>query len=119
VVGAQLRARRLDIVVLRALGVDSRMQAAIRRRELLIVLAYGTVVGIVAGVVVSVLTIPQLARAAVPNPYGTVPTALGVDVVGLAIGLGALVLVLGGIVAIYSIRVSRQARSSAGPEDAP
>ena len=50
VVGAQLRSRRLDIVVLRALGLDARMQSAIRRRELLIVLAYGAIIGIVAGV---------------------------------------------------------------------
>ena len=119
VVGAQLRSRRLDIVVLRALGLDARMQAAIRRRELLIVLAYGALVGIVAGAAVTVLTVPQLARAAVPNPYGTVPTPLGADLVGLSAGLGALVLVLAVIVAVYSIRVSKLARSSAGPEDAP
>ena len=90
VVGAQLRSRRLDIVVLRALGLDARMQSAIRRRELLIVLAYGAIVGVVAGVAVTMLTVPQLARAAVPNPYSTVLTFLGVDAVGLAVGLGVL-----------------------------
>jgi hypothetical protein len=119
VVGAQLRSRRLDIVVLRALGLDARMQSAIRRRELLIVLAYGAIVGIVAGAAVTMLTVPQLARAAVPNPYSTVPTPLGADTIGLAAGLGALVLVLAVIVTAYSFRVSRLAGSSATPEDAP
>ncbi len=119
VVGAQLRSRRLDIVVLRALGLDARMQSAIRRRELLIVLVYGAVVGVVAGATVAALTVPQLARAAVPNPYSTVPTPLGADAFGLAVGLGALVLVLAVIVGVYSIRVSKLARSSAAPEDAP
>jgi predicted lysophospholipase L1 biosynthesis ABC-type transport system permease subunit len=119
VVGAQLRSRRLDIVVLRALGLDARMQSAIRRRELLIVLVYGAVVGVVAGAAVAMLTVPQLARAAVPNPFSTVPTPLGADVVGLAAGLGALVFVLAVIVGVYSIRVSKLARSSAAPEDAP
>jgi ABC-type lipoprotein release transport system permease subunit len=119
VVGAQLRSRRLDIAVLRALGLDSRMQAAIRRRELLIVLGYGAVLGLIAGAAVTALTVRQLARAAVPNPYDTVATPLGVDVLGLAAGLGALVVVLAVIVAVYSIRVARLARSAATTEDAP
>jgi hypothetical protein len=119
VVGAQLRSRRLDIVVLRALGLDARMQSSIRRRELLIVLAYGAILGIIAGAAVTALTVPQLAREAVPNPYSTVPTPLGADTIGLVAGLGALGFVLAVIVAVYSIRVSRLARSSATPEDAP
>jgi len=117
VVRAQLRSRRVDVVVLRAIGLGSRDQAAIRRRELGLVLGYGGVAGLLAGLVVSTLTVPQLARAAVIEPYSTVPTPLGFDLAGLGAGAAALALALLVIVGVYTARVVQQARTAIGAEE--
>jgi hypothetical protein len=117
VVRAQLRARRLDVVVLRAIGLSARDQSKVRRRELGLVLGYGLAIGAVAGLAVSVLTVPQLARAAVVEPYSTVPTPLYFDPLGLALGAAALVIALLVIVAVYTTRVAVQARTAIGSEE--
>jgi predicted lysophospholipase L1 biosynthesis ABC-type transport system permease subunit len=114
---AQLRSRRLDVVALRAIGFGSRDQAAVRRRELGLVLGFGAVAGVIAGATVSLLTVPQLARAAVVEPYASVPTPLAFDVATLAVGLLALVLSLAAIVAVYAARVARHARTAIGAEE--
>ncbi|MGN6503212.1 MAG: hypothetical protein ACTHKX_09995, partial [Pseudolysinimonas sp.] len=114
---AQLRSRRLDVVVLRAIGFGSRDQAAVRRRELGLVLGFGVVAGLVAGAAVSLLTVPQLARAAVVEPYASVPTPLVMDLAALGTGLGLLLLGLAGIVMIYASRVARHARTAIGAEE--
>lgn len=117
VVRAQLRSRRLEVVVLRAIGLSSRQQSAVRRRELGLVLGYGVAAGLIAGAAVTALTVPQLARAAVVDPYSAVPTALGFDLVGLAVGLAALILALSVIVTVYTSRVAVQARTAIGAEE--
>lgn len=117
VVRAQLRSRRLDVVVLRAIGFGSRDQAGVRRRELGLVLGFGLLTGIIAGAAVAVLTVPQLARAAVVEPYSTVPTPLFFDLIGLGAGIAALVVALVVIVAVYAARVARQARTAIGAEE--
>ena len=118
VVRAQLRSRRLDVVVLRTIGLSSREQAAVRRRELALVLGYGALAGLLAGVAASALTVPQLARAAVVEPYSTVPTPLGFDLIGLAAGLVALLAALMIVVGVYTGRVASQARTATGAEEA-
>ncbi|HTL41609.1 MAG TPA: FtsX-like permease family protein, partial [Pseudolysinimonas sp.] len=114
---AQLRSRRVDVVVLRAIGFGSRDQAAVRRRELGLVLGFGAVAGLIAGAAVSLLTVPQLARAAVVEPYASVPTPLVVDLAGLAAGLGLLLLGLAAIVMVYASRVAQHARTAIGAEE--
>ncbi len=114
---AQLRSRLLEVVVLRTIGLGSRDQSALRRRELAIVLGYGALAGFVAGAAVVLLTVPQLARAAVPDPYPTVPTPIAVDLVGLVGGLTLIAVLLAVIVTVYTSRVAAQARSSAGAEE--
>ncbi|MEO8262806.1 MAG: FtsX-like permease family protein, partial [Pseudolysinimonas sp.] len=107
---AQLRSRRGEVAVLRAIGLGSGDQAAIRVRELATVLCAGLVAGLLAGAVVSLLTVPQLARAAIPDPYPAVGTAIAIDIAGLAIGLGALVVALAIIAAIAGAGVASLAR---------
>ena len=68
-----------------------------------------------AGVAVAVLVVPQLARAAVPEPYPTIATGLGVRHArpprrGRAL-VGALAL---GVVS-YAWRVGVEARRTGGP----
>ncbi|CAI9399567.1 ABC transporter permease [Nocardioides sp. T2.26MG-1] len=111
----QLRSRRGDVAVLRALGLSVRSQQRLRGRELAWTVSFGLVAGLVAGVAVSLLTVPQLARAAVPEPYPTIATSLGVDVRGL---LGGAALLVGGLalgVAAYAWRVGVEARRAGGP----
>jgi hypothetical protein len=115
VASGQLRSRRGDVVVLRALGLSAREQRRLRGRELGWTVAFGLVAGAVAGVAVAFLVVPQLARAAVPEPYPTIATGLGVEVPGLL--LGALLLV-GGLatgIARSGRRVGREAGRAGGP----
>lgn len=107
VAGSQARSRRGEVLVLRALGVSDRELASSRRLELGTVLAAGVVVGVLAGLVVTVLTIPALARAAVPGSYGALATTVGVQPVGLGIGLAALCGALGILLAVYGRRAVR------------
>ncbi|CAN5285491.1 hypothetical protein BH11ACT3_BH11ACT3_15340 [soil metagenome] len=114
---AQSRSRVLEVVVLRTIGLGSREQSALRRREMGIVLGYGALAGLVGGAAVALLTIPQLARAAVPNPYPTIATPLRFDLIGMAAGLVIIAAVLAVIIAVYTGRVAAQSRSSLGAEE--
>lgn len=107
---AQLRSRRGEVAVLRAIGLGSGTQAGIRIRELTIVLGTGVLAGLLAGGVVALLTVPQLARAAVPDPYPAIGTSVAVDLPGLGIGLGALVIALAVIVVLSGSAVAALSR---------
>lgn len=116
VVGAQLRARRGEVVVLRAIGVGSRQQGSIRRRELALVSGYGTLIGLTAGLVVVLVTIAPLARAAVPNPFLGLPTTPMFDPLTLGLALVALLLLIAATIAVYGAQVAAQARTPGSHE---
>jgi ABC-type antimicrobial peptide transport system permease subunit len=118
VVGAQLRSRGDETAVLRALGFAARQQAAARRRELLSVIGYGALVGLVAGAVVVIVVITVFVRAAVPDAYPGIPTDVAVDARAGAIAFAALGVCLAAFVAGYGSLVARQARHARVPEDA-
>jgi len=107
VAGAQLRSRRPETAVLRALGVADRTVARARRTEFGIVLGLGAVVGLVSGGVVTALTIPALARAAVPGSYTSLATTVGLQPAGLLMGLAALFAAFAVILAVYGRRAVR------------
>lgn len=107
---AQLRTRRADIAVLRALGMSAREQAGVRSTELALILGTGLVAGLVGGGAVVLLTVPQLALAAVPQPYASIRTEVVVDLAGLAIGLGALLAALLAVVVAVRVAVGALAR---------
>ena len=115
VASGQLRSRRGDIAVLRALGLSVREQQVLRGRELAWTVVFGLAAGLVAGVAVALLVVPQLARAAVPEPYPTIATGLGVHAPGLLGGAVALVGALAPGVATYAWRVGVEARRAGGP----
>lgn len=115
----QLRSRRGDAAVLRALGLSMQEQQRLRGRELVWTVAFALVIGLVAGAAVAALVVPQLARAAVPQPFPTIGTALGVDVPAL---LGGALLLAGALAAgigWYRWRVGAEVRGLRGPEGAP
>ena len=111
----QLRSRRGDIAILRALGLTVREQQVLRGRELAWTTVFGLAAGITAGVAVALLVVPQLARAAVPEPYPTIATGLGVHTPGLLVGAVALVGALALGVVGYAWRVGVEARRTGGP----
>lgn len=112
-VGSSARARarsgRNDLGVLRAIGVTDGDQAAIVVREFVVVILLGAIAGLLAGVLVSVLTIPLFARAAITDPYVAVDTVLRFDLVGGAVLLAALALAIIGIL----VRLGWSVRSGA------
>lgn len=112
------RERRRGIAILRALGLGPRDQAGIRTRELGAVVGFGAVAGLVAGAAVVLLTIPAVARAAVPGLDPGLATPPGVELVPLAIALGALAVALLAVVVAARIEVVREARTASPSEEA-
>jgi ABC-type antimicrobial peptide transport system permease subunit len=110
VAGAQLRSRRGEVVVLRAIGFGSREQGAIRRRELAFVSIYGAITGLVAGVVVVLVSIAPLARAAVPTAMKSLPTDPLFAPLALPVAAAVLAALVAGALAVYGRQVVRQAR---------
>lgn len=117
VAGAQLRARRGEVVLLRALGVDAATMASMRRLELGIAAAIGILVGVVGGVLVTVLTVPALARAAVPDPFIALATAAQFAALPLVVGIGAIVVAIAVIALVYGAAVGRQSHRLGARED--
>jgi hypothetical protein len=117
VAGAQLRSRRAEVVILRAVGLSSGSLASIRRRELFIVLGYGALVGLLSGTLVTTLVLSSLARAAVPGPFASLPTTVQVDVPLLALALAALAGLIAAVVALYGNQVATQARTLSAREE--
>jgi hypothetical protein len=101
---AQLRSRRADIAVLRALGLSAREQAAVRSGEQALILGTSVVAGLLTGAAVIALTVPQLAIAAVPEPYSSIATDLVIDPVGFGLGMGALL--TGLVIVVGAVRVA-------------
>ncbi len=116
VVGAQLRGRSGEVVVLRAIGMGSKQQGRTRRREYTLVIAYGILVGLVAGLLAAIATIAPLALSAVPEPYPEVPTDLMFEPISLAVSLIALFLLVIGSAFVYGAQVTTQARTLTGQE---
>jgi hypothetical protein len=110
VVQAQLSSRRPEVMVLTALGLGSTTTASMRRIEFGIAAGGGIVAGLIAGAVVTVLTVPTLARAAVPDVFIGVPTVPTVAAIPVAIGLGAFALGLVAVSFVYGFLVAAQSR---------
>lgn len=109
---SQLRARRREVVVLRAIGVSPRMLGSIRLREFGVVLGYATAVGLLIGVSVTYLMVPLFARAAVPAQYESIPTPVQLEPLVAVGAVGALAATLVCMTAVYAGRVIAQARAS-------
>ncbi len=75
------------------------------------VVGYAIVFGTIAGVIAVLVTITSFARAAVPDSFASIPTAPRFDPVGLPIAIIAFVGLLGVVVLISGVLVTRQARS--------
>ena len=103
------RSRRGEVIVLRAVGVSAREQSGARLKELLSVIGIAVLLGVLNGMVVSWLTIANLAKSAVLGvPIGLQATLQFALLTGLALLAIALVVLL--VIAVsYAARVRRQA----------
>jgi hypothetical protein len=114
---AELRTRLGQVALLRALGVGRRIQSRGRVAEIGTLLALGLIAGLVDGVVVSALLVPDLARTAVPGALAALPTVLAVDVRAGIASLLAVVLVAAVLLVATALTVRRQAALTASAEE--
>ncbi|NJC23123.1 hypothetical protein BJ994_002199 [Arthrobacter pigmenti] len=113
-----VQSRRSEVAVLRALGMQARDQVRGRRWEVLSVGAAAVVLGLLAGLGVSALTVSLLAEAVVVNAAESLRAPLSVAVVPLCAVLAAQVLILLLSSWFYGERVRRQALSPTQAVDA-
>ncbi|MBD8078135.1 ABC transporter permease [Cellulosimicrobium arenosum] len=106
---SQLRARRAEVAVLRALGTLPGVQARGRAFELAAVGALALVLGVVAGWAVAALTVPALARATLGSAAQVLPVPLVQAVGPTAVVLVALTAGLAAVVLVVAARVRAQA----------
>jgi hypothetical protein len=109
----ELRARRDEVNVLRAVGIGPAAQARNRATEWGILLALGVLTGLVDGFLVCSVLVPGLARTAVPHAIAALRTSFQVDVLGGAVAFAALLLVLAALMVLVVVTVRRQAREVA------
>ncbi|WP_022881183.1 FtsX-like permease family protein [Gryllotalpicola ginsengisoli] len=111
VAGELLRLRGDEVGVLRALGLEPRSVARLRRAELVAVVAAALVVGAAGGALAAGLTVVDLARAAVTDAFAYVPVVLRADPVWLAAAGLAVAAATAVVIGLYGARVARQART--------
>jgi hypothetical protein len=109
VAAALLRRRRTEIVVLRALGFSARQQVRARRAELSCIAIAAGVLGAFAGMVVTWLVAPALARRTVVNAPDALPAPVAVDLVWLAVAVVVAGVAAASVIAVYGGIIRRQA----------
>jgi hypothetical protein len=105
-----VRRRGREVGILRALGMTARDQGRMRRSEILVVLVFGLVVGVLTGAAMLGLVVETLARSSTPEAPTVLPLVLRFDPVPLAVLVVALVLVSAVIVTRYVGAIRAAAR---------
>ena len=115
-VAALDRERRSEVPVLKSVGLSNAQQASARRVELGAVLLFAAIAGALGGLLVSALTIGDLARAAVLDAPPALVSGISIDALPYAVILLAAAVVVGGIVVVAGARVRRAAVGATGRE---
>ena len=102
--------------VLKSVGLSNAQQASARRVELGAVLLFAAIAGALGGLLVSVLTIGDLARAAVLDAPPALVSGISIDAAPYVVILLAAAVVVGGIVVVAGARVRRAAVGATGRE---
>lgn len=118
VLGALGRARRGEVVALRAVGVSPSAQARSRTSELVLVLGCAVVAGLVSGAVVTAAVSGLFARITVPEAFAGIASGVHPASVPLVVLLLALVVGVGVLAALQARTVRRQALDLDHREDA-
>jgi hypothetical protein len=118
VVASAAAARREELVVLRAVGVDAVRQGRWRAAELVCVVIAGTLLGFILGWVVTVLTVPDLAESTlVDDVMGPSQVVLAAGALALSVGSVVALALLGAVV--HGRRTRRDALVSTPGEVRP
>jgi predicted lysophospholipase L1 biosynthesis ABC-type transport system permease subunit len=107
---AMLRRRRAESQVLRALGASASRQARWRRAEFIGVGAIGLLVGLLAGVVTTLVTVAPLARLATPTAPLFLSARLVTDAAPIALATAVLAAGCAVLIAGYGRRVRAEVR---------
>jgi len=113
---AELRTRREEVDILRALGVRPREQSRYRATEWGALMALGVLVGLADGFLVCGILVPGLARMAVPNAIDALRTRFHVDPVGGLVELLVLAVALAALLAVVVVSVQRRAQLAVSAE---
>jgi len=108
VAAALLRRRRDEVVVLRALGFSARQQVRTRRAELSLIAIAAGALGALAGLVVTWLVAPALARRTVVTAPDALPAPVAVDLVWLAAAVIVAAVAAASVIGFYGGTVRRQ-----------
>jgi ABC-type lipoprotein release transport system permease subunit len=111
-VAVLLRRRRGEVWVLRGLGVSPKGQARLRRAELVTASLYAGVAGLIAGAIVSVLTVATLARSSTPSTPRDLTVIVRFDVLPVAIAVIVLAAAFSVVVWRYGISVTSAAKAA-------
>ena len=109
-----VRRRRADIAVLRALGFSPRQQASLRGGEQLVTSVFAVVVGAVAGAGVTALTVGAFIAATVPSSAALVTILPAFDPLPLAAFWAALALLA---LAMFAVLLGAVRRSAVAAVD--
>jgi hypothetical protein len=104
-----VRQRGRELGVLRALGISAPDQARMRRREVVIVICFGLVLGLLTGTGMLALVTPTLARSSTPEAPAVLPLALGLDFFALALLIVLLLVGCAAVVGRYNAAIVKSA----------
>jgi hypothetical protein len=110
---AELRARREEVDILRALGVPPGEQSRHRATEWTALMTLGVLVGLADGFLVCGILVPGLARMAVPNAIDALRTGFHVDLLGGLAECAVLAASLLALLAVVMVSVRRRAQLAA------
>jgi hypothetical protein len=113
---ADVRGRRGEVAVLRALGFSRSDQSRVRSREQATALAFSIAVGVVGGALATALTVAPFLAAAVPGAAAFVTILPSFHPVPALAFVGALALVAVAIVGVTSAHVRREAATAVDEE---
>jgi len=112
------RRRRPEVAVFRALGFTAREQAASRGAELWVITGVAAVIGAAAGILVTLLVSPTLARLTVVTAPAALPLAITMDAGAVAVALVFMAAAATAVILVYRAAVRRQAGDAEYREDA-
>lgn len=114
---SELRGRRGEVAIMRAVGMRARIQAGYRRREFGLVFTLAAIIGAAAGTLLAIVLAEPLIRATTPQVSSAVPVLFAVDPLTAA-AFGALIAGAGtAVVWWYGRRVGAQAHDPLWRED--
>lgn len=112
------RRRRAEVAVFRALGFTCGQQVRQRTTELWLIAAVAAVIGAAAGVAVTLLVAPGLARLTVVTAPAALPLSIVLDPLSTVLALALITAAVAAVVLAYGAGIRRQAADTGYREEA-